>query len=739
MIKLSENISVNELFKVYFSASTIILLLIIINILLLYNPLTTVLGYEFSAVNSFILTILTGLFAIRWIKINRIITRSYLLVVLMFLSIPLIINLIHSFVTEFCSFSDGILFYLTITAPSILIGTSLAVFVIYLFKRFHVLIFIIILFLIACLPFAEIYFYPQIYFYNPLLGFFPGTIYDEGLTVDLKLTAYRFFNVFFSIIILYLVTADKMYKRKFTNLMLILSLSVIFFFISPHLGFSTTYSRLNKLLKEKVETSEFTIHFHKSIPESEAKLLAVHAYYYSNLLEESVQVRLSQKMEIFLFNDSEQKKVYFGSGNADVAKPWLYQIYLSQDSWKKTLKHEIAHIFSAEFGSTIFKLAGNFNPLLIEGFATSQDPLKEYFSIDYLAALAYRQSDQSILTRILTHTGFFSMNSLKAYVYAGSFSKFLIENYGIDKFRLYYRSNDITNSYNKPLNFFINNFENYLSKTTIEDNIHAYYYYFGRQSITQKICPRYIGKQLQYGWEHVKNSEFDKAKLKFRNVLSKTSNYSAVVGLAECLEIQDSLNQAAELYRYYYSDFEKTPYYYLLKLRLADILVKLSHYEEAKGLYEQLSVEKPTMDIELISLLRLKLLKSNQLRDYLISNDFVKFNILDELNKAEYYYPSIPAFINLSISTGSDYRNFIMKFNKTIFITDIYSAWAVYKLSEYMLDNFDFRNSRKMAALARRYKEKPHFNLLWQDSFDKADWFYYNSEQFLNQFINRVE
>ena len=530
-----------------------------------------------------------------------------------------------------------------------------------------------------------------------------------------------------------------MNKRKFINLILILSLSVIFFFISPHLGFSTTYSRLNELLKEKVETSEFTIHFRNSIPESEAKLLALHAEYYSNLLRESIQVKLSKKMEIFLFNDSEQKKIYFGSGNADVAKPWLYQIYLSQDSWRKTLKHEMAHIFSAEFGSTIFKLAGDFNPLLIEGFATAQDPFKENLSIDYLAALAYRYSDESIISRILSHTGFFNINSLKAYVYAGSFSKFLIENYGIDKFKLYYRSNYITKSYNESLDFFINNFENYLTTLSVEENIHSYYYYFGRQSITQKICPRYIAKQLQYGWEHVKNSEFDKAKIKFRNVLSKASNYSAVIGLAECLEIQDSLSQSAELYRYYYSDFEKTPYYYLLKLRLADILVELSYYEEAKGLYEHLLAQKPTMAIELISLLRLKLFESNQLRDYLVSNDIVKFNILEELNKAEYYYPSIPAFINLSISTGSDYRSFIMKFDKTIFITDVYSAWAVYKLSEYMLDNFDFRDSRKMASLARRYKEKLHFNLLWEDSFDKADWFYYNAEQFLNQFINRVE
>lgn len=739
MIKLYEDISLKEILKVYLSIIIIILLLVISNILLMFHPLTKVLGYEFSAINSLILTVITGVFAINWIKKNGSITSSYLLVVLTFLVIPLIINLIHSFLTEFCSFSDGMLFYLTITAPSILFGTSLAVFITYLFNRFHRLFFFVIIFVIACIPVVEIYYYPQIYFYNPLIGFFPGTIYDEGLTVDLKLIVYRLFNIVFSILILYLVTTDKLYKRKFINTVSVISLGVIFFFVAPYLGFSTTYATLNNLLTGKFETSDYKIHYYNSIPESEAKLLALHTQYYSQLLEESIQEKLTQKIEIFVFNDSEQKKVYFGSGNADVAKPWLYQIYLSRDSWRRTLKHELAHLYSAEFGSTIFKVAGDFNPFLIEGFATAQDPFRENLSIDYLAALAYKYSEESILSRILSHTGFFNLNSLTAYVYAGSFTKFLIANYGIDKFKLYYKTNDITKSYDQSINHLISQFENYISAIPVEENIHSFYYYFGRQSITQRICPRFIAKQLQYGWEHVREGNIEQAKFRFRNILSTTSNYFAVTGLADCLEMQDSLSQSADIYRAYFPAFEKTPFYYLLRLKLADAFTKLNQNDDAKGLYKELSIEKPTIEIELISLLRLKLFESSQLRDYLISNDSVKFSILDELNKAEYFYPSIPSFINLSVSTGSEYRNFIMKFDKTILITDIYSAWAAYKLSEYMLDNFNFRDSRKMAGLSRRYREWPHFNLLWSENFDKAEWFYYNAEQFLNQFKNEVE
>ncbi|MEE8414958.1 MAG: MFS transporter, partial [Desulfobacterales bacterium] len=36
----------------------------------------------------------------------------------------------------------------------------------------------------------EIYFNPQVYVFNPFIGFFPGTIYDEGISVSGKLILY---------------------------------------------------------------------------------------------------------------------------------------------------------------------------------------------------------------------------------------------------------------------------------------------------------------------------------------------------------------------------------------------------------------------------------------------------------------------------------------------------------------------------------------------------------------------
>ena len=52
-----------------------------------------------------------------------------------------------------------------------------------------------------------------------------------------------------------------------------------------------------------------------------------------------------------------------------------------------TLKHEIAHCFTASFGTGIFKLASGFNPALIEGVAEAADGFYDENSIHYLASL----------------------------------------------------------------------------------------------------------------------------------------------------------------------------------------------------------------------------------------------------------------------------------------------------------------------------------------------------------------
>ena len=114
----------------------------------------------------------------------------------------------------------------------------------------------------------------------------------------------------------------------------------------------------------------------------------------------SLKVKPSKKINVYLFNNRKQKKEIFGAGNADVAKPWQYAVYISADSWERTLKHELVHIFTAEFGVGIFRVSAGFNPALIEGIAEAIEGTSDDMSLMDVTSLAFNYNHKINLTSL---------------------------------------------------------------------------------------------------------------------------------------------------------------------------------------------------------------------------------------------------------------------------------------------------------------------------------------------------
>ena len=109
----------------------------------------------------------------------------------------------------FCSFIDGLFFYLLIVYTSIIFGILVSMIINFGTQRFKVILFIGIFIFICLIPLLEIYFLPQVYFYSPLIGFFPGNIYDEALSPDLKLFFHQFIIIVFSFAVIYILLKKK--------------------------------------------------------------------------------------------------------------------------------------------------------------------------------------------------------------------------------------------------------------------------------------------------------------------------------------------------------------------------------------------------------------------------------------------------------------------------------------------------------------------------------------------------
>src|SRR5690606_21136006 len=126
--------------KLVISLSFIFILLTGVNLILVHLPLTNLLGYEFSAFNSLLLFFLSGVFTLSWLKNYQAINRTLIIILIALIFIPFIIITVHSFITQFCSFANGLFFYIVITLPSVFLGFAAALFVHYISRKIRFII-----------------------------------------------------------------------------------------------------------------------------------------------------------------------------------------------------------------------------------------------------------------------------------------------------------------------------------------------------------------------------------------------------------------------------------------------------------------------------------------------------------------------------------------------------------------------------------------------------------------------
>ncbi len=720
--------------------SIYILILVVFNIVLLNLPLTNYLGYEFSIFNSAIIILLSGIFSVFYCKriaINeesiKQIYKNLAWVTFIFLLLPFLISFVSLFKTITCPATDGIIFYIFLTVPAPVIGIALGVLSFSISKKFSLLIFLLLVFIIALIPVFEIYFNPQVYFYNPIVGFFPGTIYDEGIVVDFKLMMYRILNLlFFGSIIFLAMRALISSSRYLLKIAWIYSIIVPFAFIilSPDFGYSTTPSSIKADLDKTILTEHYEIHYSSTLSDTLINMIALHHEFYFWELEKYFNVKPSEKIISLIFNDREQKKRLFGTANADIAKPWIPEIYTTADNYDKTLKHEIAHCFAGVFGSRIFKIADNFNPSLIEGAAMAADPDYDNFDLDYMAALAFKNNYKINVTDLFEYFNFFKQPSSLGYIIAGSFIKFLIEKYGVETFKKFYSDLDFQKYYSKELDDLAHEYEAYLADKFViqEESSDCAKYYYGRKSIFYKICPRYVAKKINKAWKLLNEKKVEDAKEIFDELLKLSDNYSPVIGLAYCYVELKQNERAIDLLKENIGKFENTAYYYELEFLLADLLAKNNQIVEAAPIYRTLVEQNPSRTLHSLSTLRIDLLDADKvIIKYLKAEDAEKYEIVKFLNSNSYNYNTFPYLSSLARSSKIEYKNFLMNFTRMFEVNDYKSSYGVYKLSTYFCEKMDFERARKMAALSVRYSGDKSFNSVLQSNFERMDWLYKNS------------
>jgi tetratricopeptide (TPR) repeat protein len=517
----------------YFGVSIIILLLF--SCLCTRIPLLNYLGFEFSAFTVLITGFIAGLLTLSFWKkysakhtsnIWRFLGQIFSAQLVLFM-VPFLISLANAVFVKNCSIGNGAILYVLIVLPGMVFSISLAVFIGVVIKKwrktFYTILYLLILLYIPLVTLLR----PQIFAFNPIIGFFSGFTYDESLQIIQRLSIFRAATLAASGFILAsagLIRQTKTRKKKLSReprhslpmteiamLAFFGPIVVVIFLLSDRLGLSSS----EEFIKQKLVGNYRTKHFEIVYPAGTVsrdrieQLGHLHEFYFEKISEE-LNINYRECITSFIYASPEQKGRLVGAANTDIAKPWLQQIHINLHDVESVLKHELVHALAGEFGWLPMRVAANIG--LEEGLAVAVDKMAMEEPLDRASALALAAGINPDLESLFAITGFVRMNASVSYTLAGSFCSSLVDSFGIDKFKDLYRTGDFNAVYKKDLRSLLISWQNSIKNIPLSktDSDKALYFY-KRPSIFGKECARVIANLNSETKEFLDNRELEKA------------------------------------------------------------------------------------------------------------------------------------------------------------------------------------------------------------------------------------
>jgi len=715
----------NFLFHILFT------LLLIINIILLFLPLTEYVSYEYFAINGLFITIFAGIFFLEKKNLTsntiRIFAETRLILLLI---IPLGIALIKAISAGICSIEEAIYYYLVFTVPAPIIGIGLASTALILFERKKYLLYSIILIILILFPIIDIYFLPQVYFYNPLVTYFPGTIYDESIPITFRIVLYKIILVALSITIFFLQVkfTGNRFERRTKNAIkvLILLLPVLSYLIFPTLGFITTNRELETQLSQKNESDNIIFYCDQSITKSELVYIKNLSEIFYSELEEYFKRGVEGKIKCYIFKNREQKGDLLGTKNADVAKPWLKQIFITQGSYESTLKHELAHIFAGEFANNLLRVDPRLNFALIEGIATAADNEYDIASITDITHSALKSDYYINPKKLFSNEAFFVNASSSSYIFSGAYIEYLVDKYGISSVMRWYNGEKYEKIFPKELQKDDRDFGEYLKKKSeTELSNHTLKYLFGRSSIFTKDCPRYVANKINEANSYIENNSYHNALNVFEEISHKTNSPSVLMGRVSMLNELGYIDSARSLLTSQIGEYYSSGSYFNLLMKLGDLHYLQSDTLKDVSIYDSILNFDISIPYTFSAKLRLELVSRKSLKSFLESKGDSKINLI--LKEAEIKLsPPILYAVLLSTEMNSERRRKILDDAYRLIIDGAKSFdsstirekdYLLIKLCRYYFLNGDIEKGRNLTRLisdssSNNRITKKRFNLI---------------------------
>ena len=476
-------------------------------------PLLQILHAESSAVIAFFSFFIAGLSALhqraRAVPFSRILVEQWILLV-----VPLGLLTFSMLWQMNCDYGRGLLFFLLFPGITVVFAVCLAsaLHTTPIRNKKGLLVGAGLLMSIAG-PLYDIGFHPQFYTYNHVFGGVMGPIYDEEIHIRGGLVAFRSLTLLWACLCwLYAVRRHRNRYRLawYSGWLCVVLLIGCSYLFSASLRINTPDWFIQDQLGAKAVTEHFVIYYDStSINDTHLRMLIDEHEFRYERYQETLGIEVEERIASYIYPNPDVKDWLTGSSTTSVAPVWLSspQMHIYVNLFDRVFAHELAHVFSREFGLPV--LNASLSVGLVEGFAVALEPSDGRPMPHEQIAIAYginnagaKTSSPAIADRLkaqLSPVGFWTGRGAVSYTTMGSFVGFLMDQYGPRRFMDVYTNGDFERIYGKAVDTLVDEWVLYLSELPFLSRAANDYVTrrFAMPSLFEQPCPHHVPSFVQ--------------------------------------------------------------------------------------------------------------------------------------------------------------------------------------------------------------------------------------------------
>jgi hypothetical protein len=492
------------------------------------------------------------------------------------------------------------------------------------------------------------------------------------------------------------------------------------------MGFEYSESDIHRELGRRTESEHFILYYSgKDLSNQQIQILRLEAeYHYSVLLDRLKTKSYKDKIQVYLYPNSEAKQRFIGTSSTNIAKPWRKEIHLTSDSFESTFRHELVHVLASEFGSPIIHASVYMG--MNEGLAVASDWQEGLFSPHQYAAALLRDQKIHDVSSLFTLSGFARMPSSYSYLVAGSFCKYLIDRFGIERMKVAFTNVGFVAAYGESLESLIVDWVLFLKTIDISElSTETVRVLFSQQTIFQKICARELAERNVYGVQALRTKKYEEAEKIFSASYADAQTGSSLRGLMQSLLAKGKSLEVLRLY-------DELPDKSFLKIHPAVLLLTAdayylkNNYLSARKLYHTLEEMRISESYTEVSALR-GMLVHERISDtlfrkifYTASEDSARVHLLSmsKTPALSLQYLSAVSLSRLKLADSA-----IVLFEKIISSVEDPSLkyFAAHRAGSLLFDQQNFERAKSFYWTAKNYSITLEQNAAIEEVLDLCD------------------